>query len=257
MKVCILEICEKEPSKHHVELFANSDHDFFYVSYLEEGEDCIAFNKKKSWAFNRNCLFEHVKGKYDYYLFIDFDILLSSKNGMNPLDEMIAKLTQYQPAMYRPSGFRDEMKNIQGISVGGFINHSVTVLPNKVALELFPLPESYGGFWDAASFINTLLVPAYEKGIMVDYEIVAHNTQSSNYKQNLIPFIGARAMKKLFKDTRRYYTNSVPDLKDLDEFKSYYQNRIQELSEPTLNFDFNSVDMNAYANLSEIKKNIK
>jgi len=180
MKICILEICEKEPNKHHEELFAKSKYDFFYVSYIEKGKDCIAFNKKKSWAFNRNTLFEHVKNKYDYYLFIDYDIVLESKNGGNPLDEIIAKLNLLKPAMYRPSGFLGEKKNVQNFTCGGFINHSITVLPNKIANELFPLPVSYGGFWDAASFINTLLVPAYEKGIFVDYQIIAHNTQSSN-----------------------------------------------------------------------------
>ena len=253
MKICILEICPCEPSENHQEVFGKSGLDYFYVSYAEAGANCIKFNKNKSWAHNRNSLYQHVKGKYDFYFFVDYDIILEAKDGSNPIEKIITRLKVLNPAMYRPSGFRGELKLNKGLSVGGFINHSVTIFHRDIVDLVFDLPTKYGGFWDAASFINSVIVPIYEDQTFVDYDIIAHNTQSSKYFQNRIPFIGHRAMNKLFLETKPFYLDTIPEIKNVKKLKAYYDSRRKEATLPIEKCDPTSVDPNKFINIKELK----
>ena len=257
MKVCVLEICPKEPNDNHKNIFSDNRVDYFYVSYKENSENAIKFNKNKSWGFNRNALFNHVKGKYDYYFFIDYDIILESKSDENPLDLILRRLKELKPAMYRPSGFNGEMKLANGISVGGFINHSVTILDKSVADYVFDLPVKYGGFWDAASYLNNIVVPAFEEAIYVDYDIIAHNTESSGYAQNKIPFIGVRAVNKLFKVTKKYFTSQIPDVHKASDLKIFYDQRRRIFDEKGDKCDISNISLEDYLDIEGLKKELK
>lgn len=259
MKICILEICPDTPSENHESLFNDPRVDYFYVTYKKDNNKAIVFNKKKSWAYNRNSLFEHVRGKYDYYCFIDYDIILECKESSDPIGHIISELQRLKPGMYRPSGFSSEHQLKSGYSVGGFINHSVTILANQLAEELFNIPTSYGGFWDAASYINTVLVPAYENTTYVDFNIIAHNTQNSGYMQNKVPFIGVRAMNKLYLLTKKYFTDKVPDIDNVTDFRTYYDERRKAYPDgiEKNEVDYTKININDFIDLEGLKNKLK
>lgn len=257
MKICVLEICPNEPSKHHLEMFEKSDLvDFYYVSYKKKGKDCIQFNKNKSWAHNRNSLYDHTKGKYDFYFFIDYDIVLSCKNGNNPLQHIIEQLKRLSPKMYRPHGFNTEHSIKSGISVGGFINHSVTIFDQEAANIVFNLPTSFGGFWDAASYINTVLVPVFENQVFVDFDVFAENTESSGYIQNKIPFIGKRAMQKLFKLTQKHFESKNKKFNSVTEMRTFYDRRRFVLSDTSTKLSLSTNNISDFININTLKKEL-
>jgi hypothetical protein len=71
-KICILTQTASEVSAYYRQLF--QDFDLFFVTYRQKNSKAIAFLPNSTWSEGRNYLWEYVKGKYDYYLFIDDDL---------------------------------------------------------------------------------------------------------------------------------------------------------------------------------------
>jgi hypothetical protein len=169
---------------------------------------------------------------------------------------MVSVLEKYKPLLYRPAGFNTDLKLKEGFAIGGFINHSITVMHDSIAQAIFPLSTNYGGFWDTASYLNTITIPIIENNVLVDYNIIAHNTQSSNYIQNIIPTIGKSAMQKIYATTCKYYTTNVPAIKKIGDFRTYWQDRIK-IGEPTQLSEIPTFDMNHYLDIEGLKKELK
>lgn len=256
-KLVVLEICEHEPSSHHHHIFKNDNVDFFYVSYLKNSTNAISFNYQKSWAYNRNSLIENITSEYEYYMFVDYDIEFTSKTTRSVIDEILYKLDTYKPLMYRPCGFRDDQKKNHGVYCGGFINHAITILHNSVIDYVFPLPTFFGGFWDAASWINSIVVPFNEENILVDYDIKTLNTKSSKYIHNSNKENGLRSMNELFLLTKLCFNNkTIHDFKTVNDFKNYYMYRRKLKTENKIstNLSFNN-NFNIYK-LDKLKMDI-
>lgn len=76
-----------------------------------EFSDCLRLNWKANksdkgadffkdnicWSEGRSYLYEQVKGKYDYYIFIDDDMDINSKTKLNPANEIKKLLEKYKP----------------------------------------------------------------------------------------------------------------------------------------------------------------
>lgn len=71
-RVCVLTQTASEVRPYYREFFAGLD--FYFVTFKQKNPDAVDFLPGSTWSDGRNRLWEHVKGKYDYYLFIDDDL---------------------------------------------------------------------------------------------------------------------------------------------------------------------------------------
>ena len=188
-------------------------------------------------------------------MFIDYDIILKHNISTNRsiMEDIILKLTEYKPIMYRMSGFDDDLKIRSNQIVGGFINHSVTILRHDVMDYIFPLPTKYGGFWDSASWINTLIIPFFNKSVIVDYDIIGVNTESGKYTHNIDPQKGIEAMSNLFNETKKIFKFPIPE--NISEFKYKYKPSINDDITQYIKIDNIKIDINK-EELDNIKMNV-
>lgn len=70
--LCVLTQTASEVRPYYREFFAGLD--LFFVTYKEENPEAVDFLPGSTWSDGRNRLWEHVKDRYDYYLFIDDDL---------------------------------------------------------------------------------------------------------------------------------------------------------------------------------------
>jgi len=231
-KLCILEIC---PSKrvNNINMFDNSGYEHYFITHDKENIYSDGFNYGKSWGDNRNKLYDITKenGKYEYYMFLDYDLILKHNDiNKNPIEEIVNTLNTYKPIMYRVSGFGDDLKKTNGLYVGGFITHGMTIIRHDVMDLVFPIVTRYGGFWDSASWINTILVPIFNDYIIVDYNMSAIHKQTTytpnpNYKRGNE---GLKAMNDLYLETKKIYKEGIFQSNNVHEFKNnYMKNRFK------------------------------
>jgi len=72
MKICILTQTASDISDYYKFFFKGLD--LFFVTFKEKNSKAIDFLPSSTWSDGRNRLWDEVKGKYDYYLFIDDDL---------------------------------------------------------------------------------------------------------------------------------------------------------------------------------------
>lgn len=70
-RVCVLTQTASQLPAYYREFF--NGFDLFFITFKQENPDAIAFLPESTMHEGRNYMWEHVKGKYDYYLFIDDD----------------------------------------------------------------------------------------------------------------------------------------------------------------------------------------
>jgi hypothetical protein len=249
--LCILEICPIQPSQHHRDVFR--DYDLYFVSYKSPHQDTLSFNKNQSWAFNRNDLCKKVPKIYKYYCFIDYDLKFVVPRGKNFAHEFSMFLSQLNPAMAQPRYISSISGNIRSswdeqrinagytYGPGGFITHLFSCFHNSILDLVFPIPTRFGGFWDAASYINSIIVPLYEEHIIIDYKTSMINLKSSNYAQNTDPSYGYKQIEKAFQWIRASYKNELRKHESVEDLKNYFmKKRISETvarsSPPDMNY---------------------
>ena len=237
--LCILEICPIQPSQHHRNVFR--DYDLYFVSYKSPNQGTLSFNKNQSWAFNRNELYKKVPKLYKYYCFIDYDLKFVVPKGRNFAQEFSGFLKLLNPAMAQPHYISSIWGNIREswdehrihagytYGPGGFITHVFSCFHYSILDLVFPIPTRFGGFWDAASYINSIIVPLYEEHIIIDYKTSMINLKSSNYAQNTDPSYGYKQMEKAYQWIRASYKNELQKHESVKELKSYFmKKRISE-----------------------------
>ncbi len=122
-KVCVLTQTASAIRPYYRQFFAGMD--LHFVTFKEKNPDAVDFLPGSTWSDGRNRLWNHVKGRYDYYLFIDDDLeffcpptdlptslgwLLQRNQGLlerSPLRHIAARLLRlfsYRPA--EPGRFR-------------------------------------------------------------------------------------------------------------------------------------------------------
>lgn len=70
-RICVLTQTASELPAYYREFFQGFD--LFFITFKQENPDALAFLPQSTMHEGRNYMWEHVKGKYDYYLFIDDD----------------------------------------------------------------------------------------------------------------------------------------------------------------------------------------
>lgn len=71
-KVCVLTQTASDLPPYYRQFFAELD--VFFVTFKQKNPEAVDFLPGSTWSAGRNRLWEHVKGKYDYYLFLDDDL---------------------------------------------------------------------------------------------------------------------------------------------------------------------------------------
>lgn len=100
-KLCVLEQSRTINDPYVPEkkkLFQTDNCDFFHLNWrYEDDPDATVTAPGVLWSEGRSILFETVARTYDYYMFIDDDIVFH-KEGDKPLDETIIDLLdEFQP----------------------------------------------------------------------------------------------------------------------------------------------------------------
>jgi len=72
MKICFLTQTASDISDYYKSFFKGKD--LYFVTFKKENDNALAFVPRSTWSQGRNSLWEQVKNKYDYYVFIDDDL---------------------------------------------------------------------------------------------------------------------------------------------------------------------------------------
>ena len=71
-RVCVLTQTASNLSLYYRKFFR--DFETYFLTFETPNKDAIDFLPGSTWSDGRNRLWEHVKGRYDYYLFVDDDL---------------------------------------------------------------------------------------------------------------------------------------------------------------------------------------
>lgn len=72
MKICFLTQTASDVSDYYKKFFLGKD--LFFVTFKNPNDKAVDYVPKSTWSEGRNKLWESVKDKYDYYVFIDDDL---------------------------------------------------------------------------------------------------------------------------------------------------------------------------------------
>jgi len=234
-ELCILETCPVGPTDYHLAVF--DGYDYSFVTYEKANERALAFNNGQSWAFNRNDLYNRIPKIYKYYCFIDSDVVFDGIEPNLVVEEILTFLRTWNPVFFQPYYTHsvdiikrmkwDDRRIAKGFTAGpgGFLTQLFSCFHYSVMDLVFPLPLQFGGFWDAASFINTVIVPPFEEHVLIDYKIQISNSVSSDYEHNLNPALGFKKMNEAFLWLQQAYRDDVYKCKNLNKFKEHYMKR--------------------------------
>ena len=188
MKIAILEVCAKGPSNYHKKLFDNKENiDFYYVTFKEKNnnKNCLKFCPNTHWAETRNILYKLVPKEYDYYFFIDEDIVLESNTNNEPIAQILIELEKYYPAVlvphyFHPNKLEFNFPKNKDICSRLFSNNCVKIIHHSVLDWFFPYVVSFGGGFSSCHFFNFLEIP-FKDYILTTKKIISKNTCSSGH----------------------------------------------------------------------------
>lgn len=225
VRLCILETSPRGPIQIHKEMVNSSIADFYFVTHDEKilSEKCLSFNYHETWAANRNSLYENVpkgqhstKGnshKYDYFMFIDYDVKLESKTNLLALEQIINDLETYKPAVLVPTHER-ERNTVKKAGVHLFSNNQLKIVHQSLLHYFFPLPAHFGGFWDCCAFWNILEI-VFAPYVIRTPNIIASSLISSKYAHNEDPAWGNATMQKAYDWIRPAFKYDLPESIDV------------------------------------------
>lgn len=165
IKLCVLEINSFGPSEYHKQLFMDNELcDYYYVSYkgqVDDPDHCLQSNTKLFWGGNRNLLYELVPKEYDYYMFVEDDIIFKSKTSLNPVQQILVDLNEYKPAILTPLYCEMDAKYFtNGTKYANvlFTMNCAKIVHKSVLNWMFKLVNDFGSYADCHLF-NILEIP--------------------------------------------------------------------------------------------------
>jgi hypothetical protein len=238
--LAILEVSPAGPTDYHKALFAKrSDCDYFFVTHDTPVSGGLAYNPKWTWAMNRNDLAARVPKLYEYYCFIDYDVLLSSASGNDIVTVLIDTLKEWNPAVLvtRSSSGRVEKADAENMRKGNpvgpglFGNNMVKIVHHSLLPYFFPLPARFGGFWDCCQIFNMLEAVPFSTNVLRVYDISHKSAVSSPYAHNADNKKGEAAMLAAFQWLQEAILPHHPAAKlhSVDAMKRYYQEQALHL----------------------------
>jgi len=223
IKLCILTQTATDISDYYKSFFNGLD--VFFVTFKEENPSAVDFIPKSTWSDGRNRLWNEVKGKYDYYMFIDDDLIFyKAKHSKCSLFQRISQrfgngivnsyekceapfffanlekwLIEYKPEVLTIKNLNDlhnQIFDTNALSKGsyarriGWFDAQLTIFSDYAAQRLLPYDTSISGWASAQILIYLLSYNIFRSKAISVMDIAANNTFHTgayveDYKSNL------------------------------------------------------------------------
>ena len=205
---------------------------YILLSFKENTPDTTIFYPNSTWTTGRNRLREYIlnmKQKYDYYIFLDEDVVFndySQEDGFNKFEELLIK---YNPFIANPNfdGYYTTTGNIlQGDAQTTIWFDGMCNAFSKEAFFsniIFPYVDIFDSkSWWMSQYIMIILCSVYKKEVVLFPNLKVHNIIHSNYPKN-----------NVFKETEQYvFDNLIPhsfdknwDKKDFKQVLIHTENK--------------------------------
>jgi len=183
-KFCVLQVTPKEPNPEHIKLFANKNHsDFFFVTHDSPNEQALKFCPNTTWTDTRNILATEVPKEYEYYAFVDYDYNFRPLRDLNPFEQILEDLEEYNPAvltyypgtgMITPFATNVQYRDSKDASILPFSHCGMKVVHHSLMSWFFPMITRYGGGVEACHLFNILEIP-FLKHVVCSHKMVYDN----------------------------------------------------------------------------------
>lgn len=235
MKICILTQTATDISDDYKKFFEGKD--LFFVTFKTPNDRALAFMPKSTWSDGRNRLWEEVRDKYDYYIFIDDDLrFLKVKVTFSALAAYLAHkfiygdglfdayeettpehffarlqyyLTKYKPEVLAPISFGNVatrldtavMKKNSFMRRLGWFDAQFTVLSNYAASKLLPYDTKISGWWSSQVPIYLYSYHVFGNKALAINDLATDNV---NHEQYLLDYNGREDVKKMLAQLSTY-----------------------------------------------------
>ena len=194
-KIVFLEMNADGPTQYHSDLFNNDKCDFFYVTFkknVENDSRFLGFFPQTVWGETRNKLYELVPKNYEYYCFIDDDIIFESKTDIEFIDQLLVDLERTKPIVLSPYYINNNNEgkefNLGHFYLNYFGNNCCKIYNSKYLNFFYELITKYGGTYDSAHLVNILEL-IFENKILCSHNLTMinpdHKANYPNGKKNM------------------------------------------------------------------------
>lgn len=183
-RFCVLQVTPESPNPEHIALFDNQDEcDFYFVTHDVAHKDALKFCPNTTWTDTRNVLAAEVPKKYEYYAFVDYDYNFRPLADLNPKQQILADLKQYEPAvltyypgngMTTPFAADTHYRDSRPASILPFSHCGMKVVHHSLMNWFFPMVTRFGGGVEACHLFNILEIP-FLKNVVCSHKMVYDN----------------------------------------------------------------------------------
>lgn len=168
--------------------------DHILLSYKEQTQDTHIYYPNSTWTTGRNKIREYVlllDKKYDYYIFLDEDVIFLEKTQEDGFNELETLVKKYLPYIATPNyvGYYEAhaQKRVErvteattAIEVDALLN--IFSYEAFTSEDIFPYVDIFDTIsWWASQWILICLMYAYKKEVMLFNFLKIGNIQSSEY----------------------------------------------------------------------------
>jgi len=215
-RFCVLQITPDSPNPVHVELFEErQDSDFYFVTFAKENEKSLKYCPNTVWSETRNILAELVPKKYDYYMFIESDIILEPRFDLSAYDQILQDL-EFNPAVltyypgrgiHSPLVQDQEYLNSRDYSCIPFTHNGIKIVHKSLMKWFFPLYVKHRTDTDACHMFNIQEIP-FLLDIICSHKMIHHNSPNDTegekeYNKN--PAYTKSKMDEMWAEVRPHY----------------------------------------------------
>ncbi len=226
-KIVFLEMSPNGPNKHHIEILKNNDKcDFFYVTFkkpVENDDSFLGFFPNTVWGETRQKLFQLVPKKYDYYCFIDDDIIFNSCTPKSFIEQLLIDIDNIEPVVLAPYYTNEKpgnpvykMKQESGYALKYFSNCAFKAYHKDYLNYFFPIDMKYGGQYASAFFLGLLEL------IFKNKIIISHNITYTNPPEQIANYSNAKNYEiKAWNEYKTYFNMDLNNVDRQDFIKNY------------------------------------
>ena len=187
-KLCILQVTPSEPTKEHVDLFADQEQcDFYFVTHDNPHNEALQFCPNTTWTDTRNILTSEVPKNYDYYGFVDYDYILRPLGELEPLQQILHDLDNFNPAiltyypgkgLHTPFASNIQYRDSKEYSILPFTHAGFKIVHHSLIDWFFPMVTKFGGGVESCHLFNILELP-FLKNVVCSHKMVYDNSVSA------------------------------------------------------------------------------
>lgn len=215
-RFCVLQVTPDEPNTVHYELFYNKkESDLYFVTYKKENKAALKYCPNTVWSETRNTLAALVPKKYDYYMFLDQDLILEPRFDLDAYEQILQDL-EFNPAVltyYPGRGIHSPLVHDHNFlesrdySCIPFTHNGIKIVHKSLMKWFFPLFVKYKTDTDACHMFNIQEIP-FLRDIILSHKMIHHNSPSDTEAEkvyNKNPAYTKLKMDQMWAEVRPYY----------------------------------------------------